>query len=94
MKRTELIKEVSEVFETTQVEAKSMLEKFEEIIMNGLLETGEIPFIGGKFKISETKERECLKNPKQPELGKKMIPASHKVSFKAGKDLKEKVQSL
>lgn len=94
MTKAELVQKVKEEFETTEKEAKEILAKFEGIVETAILTDGEVPFVGGKFKVSETKERECLKNPKQPELGKMTIPASHKVSFKAGSVLKEKVKSL
>ena len=94
MNRAELVKEVKSAFEVTEKEAKAMLETFESIVEKGILEDGEVSVHGGKFKVKETKAKMCLKNPKKPELGKMEVPASHKVGFSAGKDLKEKVKSL
>ena len=94
MNRAELVKEVKLAFEATEKEAKEILQKLEDIVEKGILEDGEVSIHGGKFKVKETKAKMCLKNPKKPELGKMEVPASHKLSFSAGKDLKEKVKSL
>ena len=39
----------------------------------------------GTYSAKNTKPREVFVNPKQPELGKKLLPSSRKVTFKPSK---------
>ncbi|WP_204246162.1 HU family DNA-binding protein, partial [Clostridium botulinum] len=62
-------------------------------VVGKALENGDKVALTG-FMTIETKavaERECLANPRQPELGKKVIPAHKGVKVKIGKGLKDRV---
>ena len=94
MTKGEFIKKVATKFETTQVDAKDIINLFEEVVEECVLEDFELPVCGGKFKVKETKEKKVPVNPRKPELGTKTMPASHKIVFEPGKELKAKVKAL
>ncbi|APH20902.1 HU family DNA-binding protein [Clostridium botulinum] len=78
--------------ELNQKQCELALKAFEEVVGKALENGDKVALTG--FMTIETKEvaeRECLANPRQPELGKKVIPAHKGVRVKIGKGLKDKL---
>lgn len=93
MNKSELVTAMSTKSELTKKDTEKALEAFQEVVLETLAEGGKIQLVGfGTFEVVPTKEREVQVNPKQPELGKKILPASKKPKFKAGKQLKDIVK--
>lgn len=91
MNKETLIAKVAEATGTTKKDAKVQVDAVLDAIVNGLQEDGEVSFVGfGTFKAVHVEER-THRNPKD---GSEVVkPAHKKVKFKAGKALKELVNS-
>lgn len=93
MVKNELMKRLSEVSGLSQKDCEKAMKAFEEVTIDALHDGESINMMG--FLTIETKEvaeREVLANPRQPELGKKTVPAHKGVKVKIGKKLKESVK--
>lgn len=93
MVKNELMKRLSEVSKLSQKDCEKVMKAFEEVTIDALHDGESINMVG--FLAIETKdvaEREVLANPRQPELGKKTVPAHKGVRVKIGKKLKESVK--
>ena len=78
--------------ELNQKQCDLALKAFEEVVKKAVKNDDKVSLTG--FMTIETKEvaeRECLANPRQPELGKKVIPAHKGIRVKVGKGLKDTV---
>ncbi|NFF77316.1 HU family DNA-binding protein [Clostridium sporogenes] len=78
--------------ELNQKQCDLALKAFEEVVKKAMKNGDKISLTG--FLTIETKEvaeRECLANPRQPELGKKVVPAHKGIKVKVGKGLKDTV---
>lgn len=96
MKKAEFVKSVSEKVEgLTQKEAEAAYNAVFETLKECML-AGEKHTVQGftTFDTKPTKERECLVNPRQPELGKKIVPASTKPTCKWSKTFKDDVKEM
>jgi DNA-binding protein HU-beta len=93
MNKKDLVKSLSEKVGGTQKDLTVIVEAVVETIKETLAKGEEVALPGlGKFLVKDSAAREVFVNPKQPELGKKVCPASKKVSFKPAKELKEIVK--
>ena len=93
MTNSELVAKYAEVVGISKNEAKVRVVDILQVIFDGVVETGEVALgVLGKIVSVERAEKECLVNPKQPELGKKICPAYKAPKFKASKGLKEAVK--
>ena len=90
MNKQEVIMTLSEKTSLTKKEAERALNAFIELIGEEMAKGGEVSLTGfGKFEVKERAER----NGRNPQTGETMvIPARKVVTFKAGKQLQEKVK--
>ncbi|MDU5915019.1 MAG: HU family DNA-binding protein [Negativicoccus succinicivorans] len=90
MNKTELIANVAEMSEITKKDAEKVVKAMFECISETLAKGEKVQIIGfGTFEVRERKAREGP-NPSNPKQ-KIKIPASKSPAFKAGKQLKERV---
>ncbi|MBN3351971.1 DNA-binding protein [Clostridium botulinum] len=94
MVKNELLKAMVEETkgELNQKQCELALKAFEEVVKKAMKNNDKVSLTG--FMTIETKEveeRECPVNPRQPELGKKVIPAHKGIRLKVGKGLKDSV---
>ena len=74
-------------------DARGYMDVLGEVIFQKLAEGEDVAlFELGKLKVVESPAREVLKNPKQPELGKKICPAHNVVKYSISAKLKEAVK--
>lgn len=89
MNKTELISSIAEKSGLTKKDAESALKGFMESIQEALEKKEKVQLVGfGTFEVKERAER-TGRNPRTKEEIK--IPASSVPSFKAGKELKDRV---
>ena len=91
MTKTELIKLIAERADLTQAKATEALQAFEAAVTSELSKGGEVALIGfGTFKITDRAAR----TGRNPQTGAEIQIAASKVpTFKAGKGLKDAVNS-
>ena len=91
MKKTEIMSALVEKTGLTKADVEKVYNATFELIKEELSKGNEMSVAGfGKFKITERAAREG-RNPQTGETSK--IAASKSVGFKAGKELKEKVNN-
>ena len=91
MKKTEIMSALAEKTGLTKADVEKVYNATFELIKEELSKGNEMSVAGfGKFKITERAAREG-RNPQTGEIIK--IAASKSVKFKAGKELKEKVNN-
>ncbi|ADL53467.1 histone family protein DNA-binding protein [Clostridium cellulovorans 743B] len=89
MNKTELISSIAEKSGLTKKDAEAALKGFMESIQEALEKKEKVQLVGfGTFEVKERAER-TGRNPRTKEEIK--IPASSVPSFKAGKELKDRV---
>lgn len=92
MNKKELVKEIADKTGFTQKDTETILDSTIKTIEEALKNGNEVKFVGfGTFKKVKRKAR-TGRNPRDPKKAIK-IPACNAVAFKAGKDLKDKVNS-
>lgn len=92
MKKNELIKELSVKAGISQKEAKEIYEALGEVYAEGLKAQGSVPLFDlGKLEIRKTSERKGVNPSTREEI---IIPAGHRVAFKANSKAKELAKSL
>jgi len=91
MTKTELIKQIAERADLSQAKATEALQAFEAAVTSELSKGGEVALIGfGTFKITDRAAR----TGRNPQTGAEIQIAASKVpTFKAGKGLKDAVNS-
>jgi len=90
MNKTDLIKEISDKTEFTQVDCAKVVDAFIGVVVDALKKGDEVNILGfGKFEAKERAAREGI-NPQTKEKIK--IPASKAPAFKAGKAFKDSIQ--
>ena len=91
MTKTELIKLIAERADLTQAKATEALQAFEAAVTSELSKGGEVALIGfGTFKVTDRAAR----TGRNPQTGAAIQIAASKVpTFKAGKGLKDAVNS-
>ncbi len=91
MNKTELIAAMAEESGLTKKDAEAALKSFVNVVSDELQKKGKVQLIG--FGTFETSEREARKG-RNPQTGKEIeIKATTLPKFKAGKALKEKVNT-
>lgn len=91
MNKTELIAAIAEQAEISKKDAEKALAAFTGVVTNELKNGGKVQLVGfGTFEISERKAREG-RNPQTKQVMR--IAASRAPKFKAGKALKDAVNS-
>ena len=91
MNRKELVTEIASRSQLTQKDVDKVLTNFFDIVGDTLAKQEKVQLVGfGSFEVRERQAR-MGKNPKTGEIVE--IPAGKTPSFKAGKQLKEKVSS-
>jgi len=91
MTKTELIKQIADRADLSQAKAAEALQAFEAAVTAELSKGGEVALIGfGTFKVTDRAARAG----RNPQTGAEIQIAASKVpTFKAGKALKEAVNS-
>ena len=91
MNKTELISAIAEKAELSKKDAEKALKAFTETVSDELQKGEKIQLVGfGTFEVTKRAER----TGKNPQTGKEIkIPASSAPKFKAGKALKDTVNS-
>ena len=91
MNKTELIAAIADKAEISKKDAAASLQAFTEVVAEELKKGEKIQMVGfGTFEVSERAAREG----RNPQTGATMkIPASKAPKFKAGKALKDSVNS-
>ena len=91
MTKSEVIKQIAERAELTQAKAAEALQAFEAVVTDELSKGGEVTLTGfGTFKVTDRAAR----TGRNPQTGAEIQIAASKVpTFKAGKALKEAVNS-
>ena len=93
MNKTELVKAFAEATGLSVKEAGEKLQVLNDIIFEELKKGEKVTLMDlGKLEVVDVKEREALKNPRQPELGKKVVPAHKKAKYSASTKVKEAVK--
>lgn len=89
MKKTEMIEAIANEAGLTKADAEKAFNATFNLFKNELAKGNKISVAGfGVFKITERSARDC----RNPQTGEKIhVSASKGVNFKAGTDLKEKV---
>ena len=91
MNRTELISAMSEKSKLTKVDTEKALKAFIDTVTDELKNGGKVQLVGfGTFEVGERAERQG-RNPKTGESI--TIPASKSPKFKAGRSLKDTINS-
>ena len=91
MNRTELISAMSENANMSKVDAEKALKAFIDTVTEELKNGGKVQLVGfGTFEVAERTARKG-RNPKTSE--EIMIPASKSPKFKAGRSLKDMINS-
>ncbi|AIF81517.1 histone family protein DNA-binding protein [endosymbiont of Acanthamoeba sp. UWC8] len=89
MNKEELISALSAKTDATKVDSKKHLEALLEVVQEVLVKGDSLQLVGfGTFAVSDVKAKEGI-NPQTREKIK--IPASKRVKFSVGKQLKEAV---
>ena len=92
MNKSELISAIAEKSELTKKDSERALNAFLETVSETLTEGDKVQLVGfGTFEVKDRKAREG-RNPRDPKQ-KIKIPASKAPVFKAGKTLKETVNT-
>ena len=91
MNKVELVAAIAEKSELTKVDAEKVLKAFIDTVTEELKNGGKVQLVGfGTFEVAERAERQG-RNPKTGETI--TIPASKSPKFKAGRSLKDAVNS-
>ena len=91
MNKSELITAIADKSGLNKKDSENMLQAFEDVVSEELANGGKIQLVGfGAFNVTERKER----TGRSPQTGEEItIPASKAVRFKAGKNLKDLVNT-
>ncbi|MDR2077863.1 MAG: HU family DNA-binding protein [Rickettsiales bacterium] len=92
MHKIDIIKAISEQTGCLQKDASLLVDSFIEVIKGALRKGDKVTLIGfGTFSVVDTK----AKTGRNPQTGKEIrIPASKKIRFSVGKNLKEEIKGL
>ena len=90
--KKEIVKEISEALDMTQLKTKDIVQKTFDAIVKTLVADGRIEL--RNFGVFEVKKRAARK-ARNPRTGDKVfVPEKFVVTFKAGKEMVEKVRQL
>jgi DNA-binding protein HU-beta len=92
MHKIDIIKAISEQTGCLQKDASLLVDSFIEVVKGAIRKGEKVTLIGfGTFSVVDTK----AKTGRNPQTGKEIrIPASKKVRFSVGKNLKEEIKGL
>jgi DNA-binding protein HU-beta len=92
MHKIDIIKAISEQTGCLQKDASLLVDSFIEIVKGAVRKGDKVTLIGfGTFSVVDTK----AKTGRNPQTGKEIrIPASKKIRFSVGKNLKEEIKGL
>ena len=91
MNKAELVSAIAEKTELKKVEAEKAVKAFVDVVTEELKKGGKVQLVGfGTFEVSKRAEREG-RNPQTKKTIK--IPASNAAKFKAGKALKDAINT-
>ena len=91
MNKAELVSAIAEKTELKKVEAEKAVKAFVEVVTEELKKGGKVQLVGfGTFEVSKRPAREG-RNPQTKKTIK--IPASNAAKFKAGKALKDAINT-
>ena len=91
MNKAELVSAIAEKTELKKVEAEKAVKAFVEVVTEELKKGGKVQLVGfGTFEVSKRAARE-VRNPQTKKTIK--IPASNAAKFKAGKALKDAINT-
>ena len=92
MTKKEIVKEISSELGLTQMKTKEIVQKTFDAIINTLLREGRIEL--RNFGVFEVKQRKARK-ARNPRTGDKVdVEPKFVVTFKAGKEMEERVRNL
>lgn len=92
MTKKEIVKEISEALQMTQLKTKEIVQKTFDAIVKTLVADGRIEL--RNFGVFEVKKRAARK-ARNPRTGDKVyVPEKFVVTFKPGKEMEEKVRQL
>ena len=91
MNKAELVSAIAEKTELKKVDAEKAVKAFVDVVTEELKKGGKVQLVGfGTFEVSKRAAREG-RNPKTKKTIK--IPASNAAKFKAGKALKDAINT-
>ncbi len=92
MTKKEIVKQISEEIELTQLKTKEIVQKTFDAIIDALVEDGRIELRNfGVFAVKRRKARKA----RNPRTGDKVdVPEKFVVTFKPGKEMEEKVREM
>jgi len=91
MNKAELVSAIAEKTELKKVDAEKAVKAFVDVVTEELKKGGKVQLVGfGTFEVSKRAEREG-RNPQTKKTIK--IPASNAAKFKAGKALKDAINT-
>ncbi len=92
MTKKEIVKEIAEALDLTQLKTKEIVQKTFDAIVKTLVEDGRIEL--RNFGVFEVKKRAARK-ARNPRTGDKVfVPEKFVVTFKPGKEMEERVRQL
>ncbi len=92
MTKKEIVKQISEELELTQLKTKEIVQKTFDAIIDTLLQEGRIEL--RNFGVFEVKRRKARK-ARNPRTGEKVdVGPKTVVTFKPGKEMEEKIRQL
>jgi integration host factor subunit beta len=90
--KKEIVKQISERIELTQLKTKEIVQQTFDAIVETLLEDGRIEL--RNFGVFEVKRRKARK-ARNPRTGEKVhVPPKNVVTFKPGKEMEERVRQM
>ena len=92
MTKKEIVKQISESIDETQLKTKEIVQKTFDAIVETLVSEGRIELRNfGVFAVKQRKERKA----RNPRTGEKVdVPAKNVVTFKPGKQMEELVSQM
>ena len=92
MTRKEIVRSISEDLGLTQLQAKQIVQKVFEAILNTLAEEGRVEL--RNFGVFEVKRR-APRRARNPRTGEKLsVPEKSVVTFKPGQTMQQRVEAL
>jgi nucleoid DNA-binding protein len=90
--KKEIVKQISDDLELTQLQTKEIVQRTFDSILETLLSVGRIEL--RNFGVFEVKQRKARK-ARNPRTGESVpVPAKNVVTFKPGKEMEERVRKL
>ena len=92
MTKKEIVRQISERLDLTQLKTKEIVQQTFDAIVETLLEAGRIEL--RNFGVFEVKRRKARK-ARNPRTGEKVdVPPKNVVTFKPGKEMEERVRQM